>query len=154
MDELHTAVAEVEARREAVDVAELRLFHRPLGGDGDPARPVRAVERLRDEIEPPLIERSPGCFLRLHHPLPPVWIDQALQSNDAGKMSEVLKQVRQQYPGGPGTPIPMYGVFINQCIEQGCTREELQSLLEYAKSVKNSDLDGAIKKLEAHVSKK
>ena len=88
------------------------------------------------------------------HPLYAVWIDQAVQSNDAGKMSEVLKEVRKQYPGGPGTPIPLYGVFINHCIEQGCTREELQGLLDHAKSVKNSDLDGAIKKLETHLSKK
>jgi hypothetical protein len=88
------------------------------------------------------------------HVLYGVVIDQALKSNDAGKMSEVLKEVRKQYPGGPGTPIPLYGVFINHCIEQGCTREELQALLEQARSVKSSDLDGAIKKLEAHLGKK
>ncbi len=91
------------------------------------------------------------------HVLYGVWIDQALQSNDAGKMSEVLKEVRKQYPSGPGGPggfIPLYGVFINHCIEQGCTREELQGLLEQAKSVKSSDLDGAIQKLEAHLGKK
>ena len=88
------------------------------------------------------------------HVLYGVWIDQALQSNDAGKMSEVLKEVRKQYPNGPGPFIPLYGVFINHCIEQGCSREELQGLLEQARSVKSSDLDDAIKKLEAHLSKK
>jgi hypothetical protein len=88
------------------------------------------------------------------HVLYGVWIDQALQSNDAGKMSEVLKEVRKQYPGGPGAPIPLYGVFINHCIEQGASREELQSLLEHARSVKSSNLDGAIQKLEAHLGKK
>jgi hypothetical protein len=88
------------------------------------------------------------------HVLYGVWIDQALQSNDAAKMREVLQEIRKQYPGGPGPVIPLYGVFINQCIEQGCTRDELQSLLEQARAMKSSDLDGAIKKLEAHLGKK
>ncbi|HEY0371568.1 MAG TPA: hypothetical protein VGD79_06180 [Thermoanaerobaculia bacterium] len=66
-------------------------------------------------------------------------------------MSEVLQAVRQQYPGGPGPFIPLYGVFINRCIEQGSSREDLQSLLEAAKAAQNSDLDGAIAKLEQHL---
>ena len=89
------------------------------------------------------------------HVLYGVWIDQALQSNDANQMREVLQEVRKQYPSGKGGPvIPLYGVFVNRCIEAGASREELESLLEQAKSVKNSDLDGAIAKLEAHLGKK
>jgi len=89
------------------------------------------------------------------HVLYGVWIDQALQSNDASKMKEVLEEVRKQYPSGTTGPvIPLYGVFIHRCIEAGCTREELEQLLHQAKSVKSSDLDDAIKKLEAHLSRK
>jgi len=93
------------------------------------------------------------------HVLYGVWIDQALQSNDTNQMREVLQEVRKQYPSGtgssgPGPIIPLYGVFIHRCIEQGASREELQQLLEQAKSVKSSDLDGAIKKLEEHLGKK
>jgi|ERR1051325_1373118 hypothetical protein len=91
------------------------------------------------------------------HVLYGVWIDQALQSNDANQLKEVLTEVRKQYPGGKGYGgpiIPMYGVFINRCIESGASREELQQLLEHAKSIKDSDLDGAIKKLQSHLDKK
>ena len=90
------------------------------------------------------------------HVLYGVWIDQALKSNDANQMREVLQEVRKQYPSGGGTGpiIPLYGVFINRCIEQGASKEELEHLLAQAKSVKSSDLDGAIKKLEAHLGKK
>jgi len=92
------------------------------------------------------------------HVLYGVWIDQALKSNDASQMREVLQEVRKQYPSGKGGPsgpiVPLYGVFINHCIEQGASKEELEHLLEQAKSVKSSDLDGAIKKLEAHLGKK
>jgi len=90
------------------------------------------------------------------HVLYGVWIDQALKSNDASQMREVLQEVRKQYPSAKGGPtiIPLYGVFINHCIEQGASKEELEHLLEQAKSVKSSDLDGAIKKLEAHLGKK
>ena len=88
------------------------------------------------------------------HVLYGVWIDQALKSNDANQMREVLQEVRKQYPGGGGTPIPLYAVYVDQCIQKGASREELQQLLDQAKSVKNSDLDGAIKKLEAHLGKK
>jgi hypothetical protein len=84
-----------------------------------------------------------------------VWIDHALQSNDANQMRQVLQEVRKQYPSGSSGPvIPLYGVFIHRCIEQGASREELEHLLTQAKSVKNSDLDGAIKKLEEHLGKK
>lgn len=94
------------------------------------------------------------------HVLYGVWIDQAVQSNDANQMKEVLQEVRKQYPGGGtgggygGGPIPLYGVFINRCIEQGASREDLQQLLEHAKSIKNSDLDGAIAKLESALAGK
>lgn len=87
------------------------------------------------------------------HALYGVWIDQALQSKDPAQMTAVLQEVRKQYPGGPGEFIPLYGVFINRCIEAGASREELQSLLEAAKAAHNSDLAGAISKLEAHLGK-
>ena len=89
------------------------------------------------------------------HVLYGVWIDQALQSNDANQMREVLQEVRKAYPSGKGgtNPIPLYAVWINRCIETGASNEELQGLLDQAKAVKNSDLDGAISKLEAHLGK-
>jgi hypothetical protein len=87
------------------------------------------------------------------HVLYGVWIDQALQSNDVNQLKEVLQEVRKQYPGGygGGHPIPLYGPFINRAIESGAGKEELQQLLEYARSIKDSDLDGAIRKLEQHI---
>jgi hypothetical protein len=90
------------------------------------------------------------------HVLYGVWIDEALQSNDAGKMREVLQEVRKQYPSGPRGPIiPLYGVFINRCLEdKRIPKEELEHLLAHAKSVKDSNLDDAISKLEAHLGKK
>jgi len=81
------------------------------------------------------------------HVLYGVWIDEALKSNDTNQMKQVLQEARKHFSG----PQPLYGVWINHCIEQGASREELQSLLEQAKSIKNSDLDGAIKKLESHL---
>jgi hypothetical protein len=89
------------------------------------------------------------------HVLYGVWIDQALESNDANQMREVLQEVRKGYPSGKGgtTPIPLYAVWINRSIESGASKEELQGLLEQAKAVKNSDLDSAISKLEAHLGK-
>ena len=93
------------------------------------------------------------------HVLYGVWIDQALQSNDPTRIREALEAARQHFPsgpsstGGPGAFIPLYGVFINRCIEQGASKEELQALLEQARSVNNSDLDGAIRRLEQHLGK-
>lgn len=89
------------------------------------------------------------------HVLYGVWIDQALASNDANQMREVLQEVRKAYPSGKGgtTFIPLYAVWINRSIESGASKEELQGLLEQAKAVKNSDLDSAISKLEAHLGK-
>ena len=81
------------------------------------------------------------------HTLYGVWIDEALKSNDVSQMKEVLQEARKHFSG----PQPLYGVWIHHCIEKGASREELQNLLEQAKAVKNSDLDGAIKKLEAHL---
>lgn len=81
------------------------------------------------------------------HVLYGVWIDEALKSNDTNQMKQVLQEARKHFSG----PQPLYGVWINHCIQQGASREELQSLLEQAKSIKNSDLDGAIKKLESHL---
>jgi hypothetical protein len=90
------------------------------------------------------------------HVLYGVWIDQALQSNDPAKMKEVLQAAKDHFPPGKGSGpvIPLYGVFIHRCIEQGASREDLEQLLAQAKAVKNSDLDGAIQKLEAHLGKK
>lgn len=92
------------------------------------------------------------------HVLYGVWIDQALQSNDPTQIREALEAARQHFPTGPsykgpGTFIPLYGVFINRCIEQGASKEELQALLDQARSVNNSDLDGAIRRLEQHLGK-
>jgi len=79
-----------------------------------------------------------------------VWIDEALKSNDTNAMKAVLQEARKHFPP---TPQPLYAVWINHCIEQGSSREELQQLLDHAKAVKNSDLDGAIRKLEQHLGK-
>ena len=88
-------------------------------------------------------------------PLYGVWIDEALKSNDANQMKEVLQEARKQYPSGGGPVItPLYAAHINHCIEKGSSREELQQLLEQAKATLNSDLQGAIKKLEQHLGKK
>jgi hypothetical protein len=83
-------------------------------------------------------------------PLYGVWIDDALKSNDTNQMKEVLQEARKHFPT---TVQPLYGVWIHHCIEKGSSREELQQLLEQAKAVKNSDLDGAIKTLETHLGK-
>jgi hypothetical protein len=84
------------------------------------------------------------------HLLYGVWIDEALKKNDTNEMRQVLQEARKLFP-----PViqPLYGVWIHHCIEKGASREELQQLLEQARAVKNSDLDGAIKKLEAHLGK-
>ncbi|MGA8807270.1 MAG: DUF1843 domain-containing protein [Thermoanaerobaculia bacterium] len=84
------------------------------------------------------------------HTLYGVWIDEALKNNDVNEMKQVLQEARKHFPT---TAQPLYGVWIHHCIEKGSSREELQQLLEQAKAVKNSDLDGAIKKLEAHLGK-
>jgi len=84
------------------------------------------------------------------HTLYGVWIDEALKNNDVNEMKQVLQEARKYFPT---TVQPLYGVWIHHCIEKGSSREELQQLLEQAKAVKNSDLDGAIKKLEAHLGK-
>jgi hypothetical protein len=84
------------------------------------------------------------------HTLYGVWIDDALKSNDTNQMKQVLQEARKYFPSGPQ---PLYAVWINNSIEKGASREELQQLLDHAKAVKSSDLDGAIKKLEAHLGK-
>jgi hypothetical protein len=80
-----------------------------------------------------------------------VWIDETLKSNDVNEMKQVLQEARKHFP--PSAPQPLYGVWIHHCIEKGASREELQQLLDQAKSVQGSDLQGAIKKLEAHLGK-
>lgn len=88
-------------------------------------------------------------------PLYGVVIEEALASNDTTKMKAALEQAKQQLGGATSGPVmALYGVVIHRCIEQGSSPEELRSLLEQAKAVKNSDLDGAIRKLEAHLSGK
>ena len=84
------------------------------------------------------------------HLLYGVWIDDVLKSNDANQMKQVLQEARKHFPPGPQ---PLYGVWINNSIAKNAPREELQQLLEHAKATQNSDLDGAIKKLEAHLGK-
>lgn len=81
-------------------------------------------------------------------PLYGVWIDEALQKGDVNEMKQVLQEARKHFPPHPQ---PLYGVWINHCIEQGASHEDLQHLLEEAKAARNSDLDGAIKKLEKHL---
>lgn len=85
------------------------------------------------------------------HVLYGVWIDEALKTNDVNEMKKVLVEARKHYP-----PVaqPLYGVWIHHCIEKGASRQELEQLLEHAKATVNSDLHGAIKKLEAHLGKK
>ena len=85
------------------------------------------------------------------HPLYGVWIDEALKKNDVNEMRQVLQEAGKQFP--PVVAQPFYGVWINHCIEKGASREELEQLLEQAKATVNSDLQGAIKKLEAHLGK-
>ena len=77
-------------------------------------------------------------------------IDEALKRDDVAELKQVLKEARKHFP-----PVvqPLYGVWINHCIEKGASRQELQHLLEQAKATLNSDLQGAIKKLEAHLGK-
>jgi len=79
-----------------------------------------------------------------------VYIDQALKSNDVNQMRSALQEARKHWGG----PQPLYGVYINHAIESGASHEDLQGLLEHAKSVHGSDLSGAIKKLEQHLGKK
>jgi hypothetical protein len=85
------------------------------------------------------------------HVLYGVWIDEALQKNDANEMRQVLQEARKHFPSA--TPQPLYAVWINQCIEKGASRQELEQLLEQAKATVSGDLQGAIKKLEAHLGK-
>ena len=92
---------------------------------------------------------SSGGYDSKPHVLYGVWIDEALKKNDVNEMKEVLQEARKYFTG----PQPLYGVWIHHCIEKGASREELQQLLAQAKAVKNSDLDGAIKTLEAHLGK-
>ena len=84
------------------------------------------------------------------HALYGVWIDEALKSNDVNQMKQVLQEARKHF-SRPSSRCTAYG-FITAS-RQGSSRDELQQLLEQAKAVKNSDLDGAIKKLEAHLGK-
>src|SRR5436305_1651543 len=84
------------------------------------------------------------------HTLYGVWIDDALKNNDVNEMKQVLQEARKHFPPGPQ---PLYGVWIHHCIEKGASREEQEQLLEHAKATQNSDLGGAIKKLEAHLGK-
>ena len=80
-----------------------------------------------------------------------VWIDHALASNDVNQMKQVLQEARKHFPP---TPQPLYGVWINHCLQSGASREDLQALLDQAKKTQNSDLAGAIHKLEAHLAGK
>jgi hypothetical protein len=84
-------------------------------------------------------------------PLYAVWIDQAVASNDPDQMKAVLGEARKHFP-----PVAraLYGVWINQAMSSGASREELQQLLDQAKAAQNSDLGGAIQKLEAYLAGK
>jgi hypothetical protein len=80
-----------------------------------------------------------------------VWIDQALAKNDVNEMKKVLQEARKHFPPAPQ---PLYGVWINHCLQSGASREDLQHLLDQAKATQGSDLQGAIQKLEAYLAKK
>lgn len=82
-------------------------------------------------------------------PLYGVWIDEALKSNDANQMREVLEAARGHFP--PGPVHTLYGVIIDQAISSGASREELQGLLEQARATAREDLQGAIARLEKHL---
>ena len=84
-------------------------------------------------------------------PLYGVWIDQAIASNDPNQMKAALQEARKHYP-----PVvqPLYGVWVNQALQGSPSREELQHLLDLAKATRNSDLDGAIAKLEGALAGK
>jgi hypothetical protein len=45
-------------------------------------------------------------------------------------------------------------VIIDQAITSGASNDELQSLLEQARATQREDLQGAIRKLEAHLGTK
>jgi len=78
-----------------------------------------------------------------------VWIDQALKKNDPNELKTVLQEARKHFPV---VAQPLYASHIHFCLESGnASRQELEQLLSAAKETKNSDLDGAIKKLEAHL---
>jgi hypothetical protein len=85
-------------------------------------------------------------------PLYGVWIDEALKSGDANQMKEVLQAARAYFP--PGNVHVLYGVIIDQAITSGASNDELQSLLEQARATQREDLQGAIRKLEAHLGTK
>lgn len=85
------------------------------------------------------------------HTLYGVMIDQAVQSNDVGKMKEVLQKARGYFQDTK--PHPLYAVAIDQSIQRGASKEELQALLDAAKATVSSDLQAAISRLEAHLSK-
>jgi hypothetical protein len=82
-------------------------------------------------------------------PLYGVWIDEALQSNDAAQMREVL-QAAKGYFGGGGIHT-LYGVIIDHAVSSGAPREELQALLDAARQTQREDLQGAIQKLQQHL---
>ena len=83
-------------------------------------------------------------------PLYGVWIDQAVQSNDANQMKQALEAARKYFDDR--RPHVLYGVIIDQAIQRG-NREELQQLLEAARQTVSADLQGAVQKLEAHLNK-
>jgi hypothetical protein len=81
-------------------------------------------------------------------PLYGVWIDQALSSNDPAQMKELILEARKIFDERPHV---LYGVVIDQAIQSNASREELQQLLSDAKATLSGDLQGAVKRLEAHL---
>ena len=77
-----------------------------------------------------------------------VWIDEAIQRNDPNELKQVLQEAKKYCP--PHI-VPLYAAFIDRQLAAGVSREDLQQLLEQAKAVQQSDLSGAISKLEKHL---
>lgn len=57
-----------------------------------------------------------------------VWIDQALSSDDPKQLRAVVEEAKKYFP----RPQPLYGVVIDDAIQRGASREELQQLLNDA----------------------
>lgn len=69
--------------------------------------------------------------MALHpQPLYGVFIDQALATNDAQALRQIVEDVKQTFY--PPVIQPLYGVWIKKSIERGASKEELQKLLKTA----------------------
>lgn len=79
-----------------------------------------------------------------------VWIENALQKNDAQQLREIVEEVRETFY--PPRIQPLYGVFINNAIQRGASDEELQQLLDTAEQTL-STLPAAVEQLRSKVGR-